>query len=90
MLSAVCLGPVIIGKVGCGANASMCLAPPDNVAACAAPARVELAGAWAVGVVGVAPVVVLVGLAGEHIFGSFEGCELGSPVLELDAELSQS
>jgi hypothetical protein len=90
MLSAVCVGAVCIGCVGRGADAAVLLAALDDEAADAAPARVELAGAWLVGVVAVATVGVFLDLALEHVVGSFERGELGPPVLELDAELSKS
>jgi len=66
------------------------LAALDDEAADAAPARVELAGARLVGVVGVATVDVFLDLALEHVVGPFERGELGPPVLELDAKLAKS
>jgi hypothetical protein len=76
MLSTVLLGSVSIGSVACGADPAMLLAPLDDLTADATPARVELPGAWLVGVVAVAPVVVFIDLAPEHIGSSLESCEL--------------
>jgi hypothetical protein len=90
MLSAVNLGPMIIGSVACGSDPAVLLASLDDEAADAAEARVELAGAWLVGVVVVATVVVFVDCAFENVVRAFESGELGAAVLELDAKLSKS
>jgi len=90
VLSAVCFGAVRIGSVGCGSDPAVFLTALDDEAADATPARVELAGARLVGVVGVATVDVFLDLALEHVVGPFERGELGPPVLELDAKLSKS
>ena len=90
MLSAVNLGPMIIGSVACGTDSAVLLAALDNRAADPAVPRVELAGARLVRVVAVAAVIVLIERSGEHVVCSLESGELGSPVFELDAELSKS
>ena len=68
----------------------MLLAASDDEPAEATEARIEFAGARLVRVVAVAAVVVFVGGSLEHVMGPLECCELGAPVLELHAELSNS
>jgi len=90
MLSAVCFRPVSVGSMACGSHTAVLLAALDDRAADPAVARVELAGARLVGVIGVAAVAMFVEGAFEHVVCSFESSELGAAVLELHTELPNS
>jgi hypothetical protein len=90
MLSAVNFGPMTIGSVACGPDATVLLAALDDEPAEPAPARIELAGARLVRVVTVASVVGVVDLALEDVVDALERGELGALMLEQDAKLSKS
>jgi hypothetical protein len=90
MLSAVGLRAVSIGSMACGADPSVLLTAPGDLAAEAAEPRVEISVAGLVGVVAVAAVVVLVRGALQDVEGVLEGGELGEPEVPLHAELANS
>ena len=90
MLSAVCFGAVSVGSIACGSDATVFLAPLDDLTADPTEARIELVGTGLVRVVAVAPVFMLVDLALEDVDCALECGELAAAVLELDSQLAKS
>lgn len=87
---AVDFGAVAIGSVGCRADSAVFLAALDGEPADAAEPRGPLAGARAIRPVAIAPVVVLVDDALEHVGGSLERGQLRAAEVDLDPALAES
>lgn len=79
-----------IGSVACGADPAVRLAAEREVAADPAVPRVDLAGAWAVGVVPVASILVLADGSLEDVEGPLDGGELDEAPVPLGAKLPKS